>query len=179
MPDCSAESCANAFIRGWVQRFGCPLKILTDNAQTFHCDMWRDLQAQLGIEVSFSPPFHQATNGAVERSHQTIKNSLKAALIDMGDTYQTKWMQRLPFTLLGKRISYQPDLDASSADLVLGTSVHVPGALVGDPGPPLTRSEIHKLLNTLHQRAAIPMKPMSRHKEITTYFSIPELSWTI
>ena len=170
MPDCSAETCANAFIRGWVQRFGCPLKITTDNAQTFQCDMWRVLQNQLGIEVSFSPPFHQATNGAVERSHQTIKNSLKASLIEMGDTYQTKWVQRLPFTLLGKRISYQPDLDASSADLVLGTAVHVPGALVGEPGPPLTRPEIHKLLNTLHQKAAIPMKPMSRHKEPDIYF---------
>ena len=163
MPDAKAESIGNAFLRGWVQRFGIPRRILTDNAQTFVGDLWRNLQQQLGVEVSFSPPFHQATNGAVERAHQTIKNSLKASLLEMGDTYQSRWMERLPFTLLGKRISYQPDLDTSSAELVLGTTVTVPGALVGDPGPPLNKSEIHKLLNVLHQKAARPSKPMSRH----------------
>ena len=168
-PDTTAESCSNAFIRGWLQRFGLPKRILTDNAQTFCSDMWRQLQQDLGIEVAFSPPFHQATNGAVERAHQTLKNSLKASLIEMGDQYGKNWMKRLPFTLLGKRISYQPDLDASSAELVLGQAVSIPGALVGDPGPSLDRSEIHKLLNTLHQKAAKPQKPMSRHQNPTTY----------
>ena len=115
--------------------------------------------------MSFAPPFHQATNGAVERAHQTIKNSLKASLLEMGDTYQTAWMSRLPFTLLGKRITYQPDIDASSAELVLGTGLTVPGALVGDPGPPLDKTQIHKLLNTLHQKSARPCKPMSRHSK--------------
>ena len=80
----------------------------------------------------------------------------------MGDQHQEQWMQRLPFTLLGKRISYQPDLDASSAELVLGVTPTIPGALIGQ-APSLTKSEIHKLLNTLHQKAARPQKPMSRH----------------
>ena len=80
----------------------------------------------------------------------------------MGDQHQENWMTRLPFTLLGKRISYQPDLDASSAELVLGVTPTVPGALIGQ-APSLDKPAIHKLLNCLHQKAARPQKPMSRH----------------
>ena len=37
----------------------------------------------LGIEVKFVPPYHQQTNGAIERQHRTMKESLKASLIEM------------------------------------------------------------------------------------------------
>ena len=87
----------------------------------------------------------------------------------MGDKHGSKWMDQLPFTLLGKRIMYQPDLDASSADLVLGEAIDFPGVFVGDPGPPLNKEQIHKLLHTLHQKAARPIKPMSRHRQEEYY----------
>ena len=77
---------------------------------------------------------------------------------------------------MGKRISHQPDLDTSSAKLVLGTTVTVSGALVGDPGPPLNKSEIHKLLNVLHQKAARPSKPMSRHTKFQETYMPEEIN---
>ena len=42
------------------------------------------------IKVNFSPAYHAATNGAIERQHQTIKNSLKACLVDMGNVHKDK-----------------------------------------------------------------------------------------
>ena len=36
-------------------------------------------------------------------------------------------MLQLPFTLLGRRVAVQPDLQASSADFVLGASPVLPG----------------------------------------------------
>ena len=114
-----------------------------------------------GIEVRFTPAYHAATNGAVERRHQTIKNSLKAALVDMGNTHQDKWMRALPWVLLGKRIQVQPDLDTSAASLVYGKSLAIPGQLLGDPGPPLNTVQTKALLEELYKMSAKPALPTS------------------
>ena len=104
-----------------------------------------------GVEVKFTPAYHAATNGAVERRHQTIKNSLKAALVDMGDTHGSKWARALPWVLMAKRAQIQPDLDASASQLVFGKNISLPGQLLGHPGPPLTNLQTKKLLDHLYQ----------------------------
>ena len=86
----------------------------------------------LGIEVKYVPEYHQATNGAVERQHRTLKESIKASLIQMGDTYKDSWMSQLPLTLLGRRIAFQPDIQSSPASLVLGASPAIPGLAMPD-----------------------------------------------
>ena len=108
------------------------------------------------IKVQFTPAYHAATNGAVERRHQTIKNSLKAALVDMGNTHQDQWMRALPWVLLGKRIQVQPDLDTSAASLVYGKQLSVPGQLLGVPGPPLSNIQTKALLEELYKMSAKP-----------------------
>ena len=117
------------------------------------------------IKIDFAPAYHAATNGALERQHQTIKNALKASLIDMGNTHRDQWMKALPWVMLGKRMAYQPHLDTSSAQLVLGMSPAAPGALLGDPGAPLTGTEIKILLNELYKMADRPPIQMSGKRE--------------
>ena len=109
--------CCNAFIRGWLQRYGCPEQIICDNAQTFKSNLWMDLQRILGIEVVFVPPYHQATNGAIERQHRPLKESIKAALLELGDLHKNKWMDQLPLTLLGRRVSLHEDMGASPTQM--------------------------------------------------------------
>ena len=160
---------AKAFIRGWTSRYGLATRIYTDNGSCFTSNLFQEIQNQLGIEVHFVTPYHQQTN-SVERFHKTLKNSLKAHLVEMGDTYQNKWMQRLPWCLLGYRIRYQPALDASAAQMVLGTEISVPGSLICEPGDTLlSKTQVHKLLHELHKKSAIPCKPMSRHGEQQAY----------
>ena len=88
--------------------------------------------APLGINVNLVPRYHQSTNGAIERQHRTLKESIKASLVEMGDLHKEKWMSQLPLTLLGRRVSLQPDLGCSSADLVLGGPPVLPGVVVPD-----------------------------------------------
>ena len=71
----------------------------------------------------------------------------------MGDVYQTQWMQRLPWCMLGYRIRYQPALDASAAQMVLNMSPRLPGQLLGHPGPPLSNSQVKALLDQLYRLA--------------------------
>ena len=151
IPTATSKNCANAFIRGWLQRFGACEEIVADNGNTFQAGLWLDLNRILGIKVKFIPPYHQSTNGALERQHRTIKESLKASLIDMGNTHRDQWMQQWPFTMLGRMVAFQPDLEASSADLL-------------KPDEPLTQSN-HELLKTLQINASQDPIPMSRHRK--------------
>ena len=69
-------------------------------------------------------------------------------------------MTALPWVLLGRRVAYQPHLDASSAQLVLGMSPKIPGQLLSHPGPPLNTIQLKGLLDQLyrfHDRPAVPM----------------------
>ena len=108
------------------------------------------------IEVKFTPAYHAATNGAIENRHKTIKNALKASLVDMGNKHGDKWMQALPWVLLGKRVAYQPDLDTSAAMLAFGRSPLLPGQLLGHPGPPLTNVQVKALLEEMYKLEARP-----------------------
>ena len=125
-----------------------PAVAVSDNGNTFVANLYRDIMKTFGVEVKFTPAYHAATNGAVERRHQTIKNSLKASLVDMGDKHGSKWAKALPWVLMAKRAQVQPDLDASASQLVFGKSISLPGQLLGHPGPPLDNIQTKKLLQS-------------------------------
>ena len=114
------------------------------------------------VEVIFTPAYHQATNGAIERQHRTIKESIKASLIEMGDLHKSKWMQQLPLTMLGRRVSLQPDMGASPAQLTLGGDPVIPGVLVPDTPE---SEDTHELLQSIQAKTDKPAVPMSRHRE--------------
>ena len=158
-----AESCCKAFLNHWVALFSLPAKAVSDNGNTFVSNLWKGLQESLGVKVEFTPRFRPQANGAVERQHQSLKNSLKAALVHMGDVHREKWADALPWVLLGRRAAYQKDLGCSPYQLTFGQAAVLPGSLVDDPGPPLRKEELKSLLHHLESRADRPAVPMSNH----------------
>ena len=134
---------------------------VSDNGNSFVSNLYKDILKTFHIKVKFTPAYHAATNGAIERCHQTFKNGLKAALIDMGDEHRENWYTALPWILLGKRVQYQPHLDTSAAQLVMGKSPKIPGMLLGQPGPPLNTSQTRALLEQLYRQADRPAIQMS------------------
>ena len=165
MADASAITCAMAMIRGWIKNFGIPRIILSDNGNTFIADIWKEVHKQLGSEVEYTPPYHASSLGGVERQHRHLKDGLKAALMDMGDKHGSKWMQQLPWVLLGKRTQFQPALDCTAAEMVLGSNPTIPGDLIGEPGPPIEGSQLKELLETLRTNAAKPPVPMTHNRD--------------
>ena len=155
MRNASSADCCKAFLE-WTSRYGVPNTAISDNGNSFIANLYKDIMSTFGIEVRFTPAYHPATNGAIERRHQTIKNSIKAALVDMGAKHQNNWMRALPWVMLGKRVAVQPDLDASAAMLTFGKSVALPGQLLGDPGPPLSNLETKALLEELYKLDSRP-----------------------
>ena len=165
MANATSEECCKAFLE-WTSRYGIPSVVMSDNGNTFVANLYQDIMKTFGIKVIFSPAYHQQANGAVERQHQNLKNSLRAGIIDMGVAHKDRWMRALPWTLLGMRNAFRPSLDASSAQLVFGKSLQIPGAILAKPGPPLTTEETKSLLAELYKLADRPAAPMAgKHEE--------------
>ena len=158
-----AESCSRAFLNHWLAFFSLPARATSDNGNTFVSQVWKGLQESLGIKVEFTPRYRPQANGAVERQHQSLKNSLKASLLEMGDIYREKWADALPWILLGRRSAFQEDLGCSPYQLTFGQAAVLPGALVNDPGPPMSKDQIQALLKSLEASADRPAVPMSHH----------------
>ena len=106
LPEANAANCCNAFIAQWVSRWGIPETATCDNGNTFVSNLWSKLHEQLGTVVNYTPVYHPASLGGLERQHRDIKSSLKAVLSHMGDTHGHQWLAALPWVLLGRRTAY-------------------------------------------------------------------------
>ena len=165
MAESTSKACTEAFIQGWIPRFGIPCEAVSDNGPAFVSQIWKGLHEALGTIVTYTPHLHPQSLGSLERQHADIKSGLRCALYQMNDRYGDKWLTALPWTLLARRTAYQPELDTSPAEIVLGQTPRVPGDLVENEGEQLTT-----LLDRLRTNAAQPPTQTTHHSNITPFF---------
>ena len=120
----STIDCARALIVAWISRFGVPLDITSDRGAQFTSALWSTISQQLGCELHHTTAYHPQANGLVERFHRTMKAALKARLTG------PNWFDELPWVLLGLRTAPKDDLQSSSAELVYGEPLIVPGTFI-------------------------------------------------
>ena len=80
-----------------------------------------------GSKVQQTTAYHPQANGLVERFHRHLKSSLKSRLRD------ANWSDELPWVMLGIRSAPKGDLGCSSAELVYGSPLTVPGEFLRSP----------------------------------------------
>ena len=119
----TANECAKALVNGWIQYYGTPTSITTDRGRQFTSCMWQELCFLLGSKHNMTTAFHPQSNGMVERFHRQLKASLMAKLDN-----NSNWIQDLPLILLGIRTAIKDDLQVSSADIVYGEPLRIPGS---------------------------------------------------
>ena len=161
MSEQTSSAVCNAFLQNWIPRFGIPSEIQSDNGSSFVARLWQDLNSTLGNIITFTPPNHAASLGGLERLHRDLKIGLKTALYKMADVHGNQWYSALPWTLLGRRTAFQPDLGATPAELVLGQLPKIPGDLVNVDAH--ERSTIPELLQKLRTNAARPPVQTAHH----------------
>lgn len=121
--DITAETVANAFLHGWVSRFGVPDKITTDQGRQFESSLFQEFAKVIGSKVIHTTSYHPQANGQIERWHRVMKNAIKCHT-------DTKWVDALPLVLIGLRCSVNPDIGYSPAELTYGTTLQIPGQFV-------------------------------------------------
>lgn len=116
----TAEIVAKALYDNWIARFGCPLRISTDQGRQFESSLFNALMKKFGITRIRTTAFHPQSNGQIERWHRT----LKAALMARGAT--TSWTDELPTVLLGLRTAIRDNGKPSPALMTYGTTLRIP-----------------------------------------------------
>ena len=126
----TAEAVADAFICGWIARFGVPDHITSDRGTQFCSAIWAILARRLGYNHHFTTAYHPQSNGMVERVHRQIKEALKARGAG------SDWPSHLPWVLLGLRSAPKEDSNISSAEILYGAPLVLPGQVGGVPETP-------------------------------------------
>lgn len=127
LPDMTANTVAKAFYDNWIVRFGCPLKITTDQGRQFESALFRAISQLLGIKKIRTTPYHPQSNGLIENFHRPMKAALKAH-------NTVEWSAALPTLLLGFRVAFKEDLKTTAAEMVYGRTLRLPGEFF-DPTP--------------------------------------------
>lgn len=163
----TAEEVAQTFLTGWVARFGVPEIVTTDQGRQFESALFARLMEYCAAKKTRTTSYHPCANGMVERMHR----QLKAALMCHSDA----WLIALPLVLLGMRTAYKEDLKSTSAELVYGEALRLPGEWLHRTSQD-SHGDVTNFLTRLRSRMdAIRPTPASRHSLPKT-FVFPELS---
>lgn len=131
LTDITAETVAKAFIACWVSRYGCPTEIVTDRGRQFLSALFQQLSKSIGFDHRKTTAYHPQCNGLVERFHRQLKAAITCHAV-------LNWTETLPFVLLGIRSAFKEDLQSSSAELVYGEPLRLPGEFFGHNIPGYT-----------------------------------------
>ena len=77
--EASAQEASHAFLHHWVATYGLPGLVTSDNGASFTANLWKGMLDKLNIKVQYSALYRPESIGMLERQHQGLKNSLKAA----------------------------------------------------------------------------------------------------
>lgn len=122
--DTSAETVAATFLDRWISNYGVPSIVTTDHSPQFQSILFQGFTKLLGVKHIKTTTYHPIAGSLVERFHRQLKSSLMA----QADT--SEWSDARPLVLLGIRSTIKEDLGCTSAELVYGTTLTLPGQLV-------------------------------------------------
>nr|GEV51218.1 putative reverse transcriptase domain, ribonuclease H-like domain, aspartic peptidase domain protein [Tanacetum cinerariifolium] len=116
LPKSSQERLERMYLKEVVTRHGIPISIIYDRDPRFALNIWRSLQKALGASLDMSTAYHPQTDGQSKRTIKTLKDMLRACVIDFGKG----WVNHLPLVEFSYNNSYQASIKAAPFEALYG-----------------------------------------------------------
>jgi hypothetical protein len=164
-----------SFLEDIIARFGCPSKIVTDNASPFRSEPLVKFCEQFGISLIHSTPYYPQGNGLAESSNKSLIKLIKKLLEDN----KRAWDSKLKFSLWADRVTTKKSLGLSPFQLVYGIEVVFPTQLAlpvanllqdyeGEPNHVLRR--IHQMVEVQQIREQVLDRAYNHQQKIKQAF---------
>ena len=89
LQDIKANTVFDAFIDAWITRFGVPEYTHSDNGVEFTSKLYKYVCYKLGMEPTYSTPYHPQGKAKVERINRTVEDGLAKYC----EENQTQWSE--------------------------------------------------------------------------------------
>ncbi|GJX01029.1 putative reverse transcriptase domain-containing protein [Tanacetum coccineum] len=135
------DKLARIYLKEVVTRHGIPISIIYDRDPRFASNFWRPLQNALGTNLDMSTAYHPQTDGQSERTIQTLKDMLRACVINFGKG----WSNHLPLVEFSYNNSYYASIKAAPFEALYGRKCR----------SPVCWTEVGEIHTPLHQDRTI------------------------
>nr|GEX55913.1 putative reverse transcriptase domain-containing protein [Tanacetum cinerariifolium] len=112
------EKLARMYLKKEVTRRGIPVLIICDHDPRFASNIWRSLQKALGTSLDMITAYYLQTDRQSERTIQTLKDMLRAYVIDFGKG----WVNHLSLVELSYNNSYHASIKAAPFEALYETT---------------------------------------------------------
>ncbi|GKC57588.1 putative reverse transcriptase domain-containing protein [Tanacetum coccineum] len=112
----SVETLIRLYIKEIVSQHGVPISIILNRDSRFTSRFWKSLKSALGTQLDKSTAYHPETDGQSERTIQTLKDMLRASVIDFGKG----WERHLPLVEFSYNNSYHASIKATPFEALYG-----------------------------------------------------------
>lgn len=123
-----AKTVANCLV-SFISMFGIPKKILTDQGTDFMSNIIKDLNRLFHIKHSIATAYHPQTNGALERSHSTLKDYLKHYI----NQFQSDWDTYIPTAMFSYNTHVHSSTKFTPYELLFGHKPIIPSSINSNP----------------------------------------------
>nr|GEY39673.1 putative reverse transcriptase domain-containing protein [Tanacetum cinerariifolium] len=120
--DDTLEKLTRQYLKELVLRNGVPVSIISDRDGRFTSHFWKSLNKALGTRLYMSTAYHPETNGQSERTIQTLKDMLRACVLDFGKG----WDKHLPLVEFSYNNSYHTSIKAALFEALYGCKCRSP-----------------------------------------------------
>ncbi|GKE24503.1 putative reverse transcriptase domain-containing protein [Tanacetum coccineum] len=152
----SMDKLTRQYLKEVVSRHGVPVLIISDRDGRFVSQFWQSLKEAFGTQLDMSTAYHPKTDGQSERTIQTLKDMLRACVID----FKKGWDIHLSLIEFSYNNSYHTSIKAAPFEALYDRKCRSPicWAEVGDAqltGPEIVRETTEKIIQINHRLQAL------------------------
>ncbi|GJS07658.1 putative reverse transcriptase domain-containing protein [Tanacetum coccineum] len=152
----SMEKLTRQHLKEVVSKHGVPVLIISDRDGRFVSQFWQSLQEAFRTQLDMSTTYHPETDGQRERTIRTLKDMLRACVID----FEMGWDRHLHLIEFSYNNSYHRSIKVAPFEALYGHKCQSPicWAEVGDAqltGPEIVRETTEKIIQIKHRLQAL------------------------